>query len=102
MGEDEIGTLARLTHLRQKVLEPLIAGHHGRIVKLMGDGMLVEFSSVVDATACAVVWQVRMAEHEAERSEATRLQFRIGINLGDIIVEGHDLYGDGVNIAARL
>ncbi len=102
MGADETGTLRRLTELRQQVLEPLIAEHHGRVVKLMGDGMLVEFSSVVDAVACAVTWQERVAECEAKGDEDTRLRFRIGINLGDVIVEGDDIHGDGVNIAARL
>jgi len=102
MGADETGTLRRLTELRQQVLEPLIAEHHGRVVKLMGDGLLVEFASVVDALTCAVGWQNAVAEREAETDEDRRLQFRIGINIGDIIVEGDDIYGDGVNIAARL
>jgi adenylate cyclase len=102
MGADEAGTLQRLTELRQRVLEPLIAKHHGRIVKLMGDGMLVEFSSIVDAVNCAMAWQANVAEGEAETDEAKRLRFRIGINLGDVIVEGEDIHGDGVNIAARL
>jgi TolB-like protein/Tfp pilus assembly protein PilF len=102
MGADETGTLRRLTELRQQILEPLIAKHHGRVVKLMGDGLLVEFASVVDALTCAVAWQHSMAEHEAEIDEDRRLKFRIGINLGDVIVEGDDIHGDGVNIAARL
>jgi TolB-like protein len=102
MGADETGTLRRLTELRQQVLEPLIAEHHGRVVKLMGDGLLVEFASVVDALTCAVGWQNDVAVREAETDEDRRLQFRIGINIGDIIVEGDDIYGDGVNIAARL
>ena len=102
MGADEAGTLRRMTELRQEILEPLIAEHHGRVVKLMGDGLLVEFASVVDSIACAVAWQERVAEHEAEGDEDKRLQFRIGINLGDVIVEGDDIHGDGVNIAARL
>ncbi len=102
MGADETGTLRRLTELRQQVLEPLIAEHHGRVVKLMGDGLLVEFASVVDALTCAVGWQNDVAAREAETDEDRRLQFRIGINIGDIIVEGEDIYGDGVNIAARL
>ncbi len=102
MGEDETGTLRRLTELRQEILEPLIAEHHGRVVKLMGDGLLVEFASVVDSLACAVAWQERVAEHEAEGDEDKRLQFRIGINLGDVIVEGDDIHGDGVNIASRM
>jgi adenylate cyclase len=91
-----------MTELRQQILEPLIAEHHGRVVKLIGDGLLVEFASVVDSIACAVAWQERVAEHEAEGDEDKRLQFRIGINLGDVIVEGDDIHGDGVNIAARL
>jgi adenylate cyclase len=102
MGVDEAGTLQHLTELRQQVLEPLIAEHHGRVVKLMGDGLLVEFASVVDALTCAVGWQNDVAAREAETDEDRRLQFRIGINIGDIIVEGDDIYGDGVNVAARL
>ncbi len=102
MGADETGTLRRLTELRQQVLEPLIAEHHGRVVKLMGDGLLVEFGSVVNALTCAVAWQNDVAEREAAADEDKRLKFRIGINLGDVIVEGDDIHGDGVNIAARL
>jgi len=102
MGVNEAGTLRRLTDLREKILEPLIAEHHGRVVKLMGDGLLVEFASAVDSVACAIAWQDRMALHETDRDTGTKLQFRIGINLGDIIVEGDDIHGDGVNIAARL
>jgi len=102
MGADESGTLQRLTDLRRDFLEPLIGEHRGRIVKLMGDGLLVEFASVVDAVTCALAWQDGVAEREAAVEEDKRLQFRIGINLGDIIVEGDDIYGDGVNIAARL
>ncbi len=102
MGTDEAGTLRRLTELRQEILEPLIAEHHGRIVKLTGDGLLVEFASVVDTVACALVWQESVAQHEAGGDADSRLQFRIGINLGDVIVEGEDIFGDGVNIAARL
>jgi len=102
MGKDEAGTLGRLTELRQQVLEPLIAQHHGRVVKLMGDGLLVEFASVVDALTCAVAWQKDVAVREAAAGEGIRIQFRIGINLGDVIVEGNDIHGDGVNVAARL
>ena len=102
MGDDEAGTLRRLTALRQQVLEPLITDHRGRIVKLMGDGFLVEFASVVNAVACALDWQEGVNRHEAGSDIDTRLRFRIGINLGDVIVEGDDLYGDGVNIASRL
>jgi TolB-like protein/Flp pilus assembly protein TadD len=102
MGEDEMGTLQRLTALRQGILEPLIAKHHGRVVKLIGDGLLVEFASLVDAVDCAVAWQTAVEEHEVERPEEDRLYFRIGVNLGDVLVEGEDIHGDGVNIAARL
>jgi adenylate cyclase len=96
MGEDESGTLRRLTELRQRLLEPLIAKHHGRVVKLMGDGLLIEFASVVDAVTCATAWQRGVGDEDPE------LKFRIGINLGDVIVEGEDIHGDGVNIASRL
>jgi len=102
MGADESGTLRRLTDLRREFLEPLIDEHHGRVVKLMGDGLLVEFASVVDAVACALAWQHGVAVRETGADEGRRLQFRIGINLGDVIVEGGDIHGDGVNIAARL
>lgn len=102
MGEDEAGTLRRLTELRQHCLEPLIGEHRGRVVKLMGDGLLVAFASVVDALSCAVAWQRSMAEREAGAGANKRFQFRIGINLGDVIVENEDVYGDGVNLAARL
>ena len=96
MGADEAGTLGRMTRLRQDLLEPLIAAHRGRVVKLMGDGLLIEFASVVDAVTCAIAWQTRVAEDQ------DALRFRIGVNLGDLIVEGDDLHGDGVNVAARL
>ena len=102
MGADEAGTLRRLTELRREILEPLINEYHGRIVKLMGDGLLVEFASVVDAVACAVAWQKGVVERDAGGEDDIQLQFRIGINLGDVIVEGDDIHGDGVNIAARL
>jgi len=102
MREDESGTLERLTELRQEILEPLIAQHCGRIVKLMGDGLLVEFASVVEAPTCAVAWQSRVGEREVQCDEDKRLTFRIGVNLGDVIVEDQDIHGDGVNIAARL
>ena len=102
MGEDEAGTLQRLTNLREEVLAPLIAEHRGRIVKLMGDGLLVEFASAVDSVACAIAWQRSVSLHEAENDQELALQFRIGVNLGDVIVEGSDIHGDGVNIAARL
>jgi adenylate cyclase len=102
MGTDEDGTLQRLTELRQEILEPLINEHHGRIVKLMGDGLLVEFGSVVDTVTCALAWQKQVARHESSGNADTRIQFRIGINLGDVIVQGGDIHGDGVNIASRL
>ncbi len=102
MGADETGTLVRLKSLRADAIDPVIADHNGRIVKLMGDGALVEFPSVVAAVECAVEIQRRIAEHTAEDPENRRMAFRIGVNLGDVIVEGDDIYGDGVNIAARL
>jgi adenylate cyclase len=102
MGVDEAGTLRHLTELRQQVLEPLIAAHRGRVVKLIGDGLLVEFASVVDALTCAVAWQDAVIEREAAADEDRRLRFRIGVNLGDVLVQGDDIHGDGVNIAARL
>ncbi|MCH8155220.1 MAG: tetratricopeptide repeat protein [Proteobacteria bacterium] len=102
MGVDEAGTLARLKALRKDVFDPRIAEHGGRIVKLMGDGALVEFGSVVDAVRGAAAIQRAMAVHNAEVPEAQRIEFRMGINLGDVIVDGDDIYGDGVNVAARL
>ncbi len=102
MRADEAGTLERLTELREAHLEPIIAEHRGRIVKLMGDGLLVEFASVVDALTCAIAWQEGVVAHQVGREDEKRLNFRIGINLGDVIVEGKDIHGDGVNIAARL
>jgi TolB-like protein/class 3 adenylate cyclase len=100
--QDEAATLAALKGLRQQVIDPLLAEHKGRIVKLMGDGALVEFASVVDVVACAVAVQRGVAEQQAEVPPERRIVFRIGINLGDVVVEGEDLLGDGVNIAARL
>ena len=102
MAGDEAGTHARLKALRKEFLEPTTAEHHGRVVKLMGDGALVEFASVVDAVQCAVEIQRGVVERNAGVSEDQRIQFRIGVNLGDVIIEGDDIYGDGVNIAARL
>jgi adenylate cyclase len=102
MGADEEGTLERLKALRRELLDPKIAEHHGRIVKTTGDGMLVEFSSVVDAVRCAVAVQQAMPERDTGVAGDSRIELRIGINLGDVIVEGDDLYGDGVNIAARI
>ena len=102
MGADEEGTLERLKALRRELLDPKIAEHHGRIVKTTGDGVLVEFASVVDAVRCAVEVQQAMPERNAGVAADSRIELRIGINLGDVIVEGDDLYGDGVNIAARI
>ena len=102
MGEDETGTLAKLKALREQQIEPRIAAYHGRTVKLMGDGILLEFPSIVDALACAVEVQRAVAQTNEDIVEAERIQFRIGINLGDIIIQDDDIYGDGVNIAARL
>jgi adenylate cyclase len=102
MGEDEAGTLARLKSLRKELVQPKIAGGRGRIVKLMGDGLLAEFPSVVEAVRCAVDIQQDMAGREAGLPDERRIRLRIGVNLGDIIVEGSDIYGDGVNVAARL
>lgn len=102
MGEDEAGTLARLKSLRKELVQPKIAGGRGRIVKLMGDGLLAEFPSVVEAVRCAVDIQQDMAGRETDLPDERRIRLRIGVNLGDIIVEGSDIYGDGVNVAARL
>ncbi len=102
MGADEEGTLAALKELRRELADPKIKEHRGRIVKTTGDGLLVEFASVVDAVRCAVEVQHEMAERNAGVPEEQRIQFRIGINLGDIIKDGRDIYGDGVNVAARL
>ena len=102
MGIDEIGTLKRLKTLRRGLIDPAIAAHAGRIVKLMGDGVLVEFGSAVDAVACAIEIQQHVREHDAGGSESDPIQFRIGINVGDIIIEDDDIFGDGVNIAARI
>ena len=103
MERDEAGTLERLKAHHRELVEPLLAEHRGRVVKLMGDGALCEFTSAVEAVECAVRIQRGMAEREREVPDAERLRFRIGINLGDVIHEADgDLYGDGVNIAARL
>jgi adenylate cyclase len=102
MGEDEAGTHARLKALRKDFIEPKIAEHRGRIVKLTGDGALVEFASVVDAVQCAVDTQLGVAQRNADLPPDHRFEFRLGVNLGDVIVDGDDIYGDGVNVAARL
>ena len=102
MGADEEGTLAALKAIRRELGDPKIAEHRGRIVKTTGDGMLVEFASVVDAVRCAVGVQQGMAERNSDVAAERRIEFRIGINLGDIISDDNDIYGDGVNVAARL
>src|SRR5258708_22050528 len=102
MGADEEGTLAQLKAHRRALIDHKIKEHHGRIVKTTGDGMLVEFASVVDAVRCAVEIQRGMAERNAGVPQDKRIEFRVGINLGDIIVEDKDIFGDGVNVAARL
>src|SRR5229473_266710 len=101
MGADEVGTLATLKSHRREVVDPQIAAHNGRIVKTTGDGMLVEFASAVDAVTCAVAIQEKMAERAAQGT-GPHMQFRVGINVGDIIIDGDDIFGDGVNIAARV
>jgi adenylate cyclase len=98
MGSDELGTLAALKTVRREIVDPAIAAHSGRIVKTTGDGILAEFASAVDAVTCAMVVQGQMAEH----TSALDIIFRIGINVGDIIIESGDIFGDGVNIAARV
>jgi adenylate cyclase len=102
MGADEEGTLERLKALRRELADPKVKEHRGRIVKTTGDGLLIEFSSVVDAVRCAVEVLQAMGERNAHLPEAQRIEFRMGVNLGDIIRDGRDIYGDGVNIAARL
>src|SRR2546427_4102572 len=102
MGTDEEGTLERLKALRRELLDPKIPEQHGRIVKTTGDGLLVEFASIVDAVRCAVAVQQAMPERDTGVAADSRIELRIGINLGDVIVEPDDLYGDGVNIAARI
>ena len=102
MGADEEGTHKRLRAHRRELVDPKIKERRGRIVKTTGDGMLVEFPSVVDAVRCTVEMQRAMADRNAEAVEDKRITFRIGINLGDVIIDGDDIYGDGVNIAARL
>ncbi len=101
MEADEEGTIARLKDLREELIDPSIARHKGRIVKTTGDGLLVELASVVAAVQCAVEVQRAIAVHEAEVPEDRRIRYRIGINLGDIVIDGDDILGDGVNVAAR-
>src|SRR5262245_28944128 len=102
MEADEADTLTTLKARRKGVLEPLVAKHHGRIFKITGDGVLVEFASAVNAVQCAVDLQEGMAATNANLPEDRHIVLRIGVNLGDVMVEDNDLYGDGVNIAARL
>ena len=102
MGEDESGTLAALKAARRQIVDPSIAKHGGRIVKTTGDGLLSEFASAVDAVRCAIETQVAMAAFNADRPKERRIDFRIGVNVGDIIIDADDIFGDGVNVAARL
>lgn len=102
MGQDEAGTVLRLRALREELIGPAIGARNGRVVKLMGDGILAEFPSVVDAVAFAVDVQNGARERNSAAPGETPIELRIGINLGDVLVEGDDLYGDGVNVAARL
>src|SRR3981189_3354619 len=102
MEVDETGTLAPLKTHRIELIDPAITKNRGRIIKTTGDGMLVEFHSVVDAVLCAAEVQRRMARRNADVAPARWMQFRIGINLGDVIVDGNDIFGDGVNVASRL
>src|SRR3981081_938751 len=102
MGTDEEGTLARLKAVRKAIVDPAITSHRGRIVKTTGDGMLVEFASAVDAVRNAVEIQRGMAEQNTAVPQDQRIEFRIGIHVGDIIIDDNDIFGDGVNIAARL
>ncbi len=102
IGADESSTLQAFKDIQAKLFEPTITEHHGRLVKTTGDGFLVEFSSVVDALRCATEFQARMADQNATASSDRRIEFRIGINMGDIVVEDGDIFGDGVNVAVRL
>src|SRR5881392_2606215 len=102
MGANEEGTLAQLKSIRKALVDPTIAAYRGRIVKTTGDGVLVEFSSAVDAVRNAVEIQRHMAEQNTTEPQDQRIEFRIGIHVGDVIFDGNDIFGDGVNIAARL
>jgi class 3 adenylate cyclase len=99
---DEEGTITRLRTLRRDLIDPVLGAHRGHIVKTTGDGLLIEFGSVVDAVRCAVAFQQGMISRNRDLAEEHRILFRIGINLGDVVVEGADLLGDGVNVASRL
>jgi TolB-like protein len=102
IGADEEGTLNRLKSIRAELIDPNISEHHGRVVKTTGDGFLVEFASVVDGLRCASEWQRGMAERNADVPPTSRIEFRMGVNVGDVVVEDGDIFGDGVNVAARL
>src|SRR3981189_999669 len=102
MGSDEVATLRAFKAHRRELVDPNIARHHGRIVKTTGDGMLAEFASIVDAVGCAVSIQRGMIDRNRAVPDEKRIVFRIGINVGDIIIDGDDIFGDGVNVAARL
>src|SRR5215467_1655248 len=102
MGADEGGTLQRLKAIRDELIDPTIVTHDGRLVKTTGDGLLVEFGSVVSGLRCATEIQAGMAERNATVPPAERIEFRMGLNVGDVVVEDGDIFGDGVNVAARL
>ena len=102
MSMDEEGTLARLKATRRETIDPLIVGNRGRLVKLTGDGALVEFASAVDAVRCAIAIQDAIADRTRNEPAAQHILLRVGINVCDVIIDGEDLYGDGVNVAARL
>ena len=102
IGLDEEGTLVRLRAHRAELIDPKISDHGGRIVKTMGDGLLLEFPSVVNAARCAIDLQSGMAERNSGLADGQRMDFRIGVNLGDVVIDGDDIHGDGVNVAARL
>jgi adenylate cyclase len=102
IGADEGGTLRRLRAIREELVDRTIAEHHGRLVKTTGDGLLIEFSSVVDALRSASEIQTGMAQRNANVPQDERIEFRMGLNVGDVVVEGGDIFGDGVNVAARL
>ena len=102
MEADEDGVLSRQKTLRKQLIDPQITLYRGRIVKTTGDGMLAEFASAQDAVRCAIEIQTEMARHETDTDEDRRIRYRVGINLGDVVFEDGDIYGDGVNVAARL
>src|SRR6516164_3951536 len=102
MGADEEGTLARLKALRRELVDPKVDEHKGRIVKTTGDGILIEFASVVDALRCSTEVQAEMTERNSAAPPDSRIEFRIGINVSDVVIEDGDIFGDGVNIAARI